>query len=240
MRLDKFIADTKLVTRTQAKSFIKSGLVSVNKKISSQAKLQVNPELDSIELSGLTLSYQKYIYLMMNKPKGVVSATIDRDSKTVIDLINGFKKNDLFPIGRLDKDTTGLMILTNDGVLAHNVLSPKKHVKKTYRALIAGVVNNDTIEIFKKGIILKNGEVTKPAKLRIIAIDEVKVETYIEIVIFEGKYHQIKRMFGAVSMRVKELQRVKMGNIVLDENIELGKYRELTTEEIQKLRQIEE
>ncbi|MDC7951840.1 pseudouridine synthase [Liquorilactobacillus mali] len=235
MRLDKFIADANGLTRSQAKKLIKDGSVSVNQKNIKQTKYQVDAKLDVVQLEGTTVIYQKYSYYMMNKPKNVVSATSDDSEKTVIDLIAETKRKGLFPVGRLDKDTTGLLLLTNDGELAHKLLSPKKHVTKIYQALIAGEVTEETIKIFAKGITLRDGETTKPAILKILATNSKKKETKVEISITEGKYHQIKRMFGAVSMKVQELKRVQMGNLKLDEKVNLGEYRELTSEELSNL-----
>ncbi|MDN7144300.1 pseudouridine synthase [Liquorilactobacillus mali] len=235
MRLDKFIADAKGLTRSQAKKLIKDGSVSVNQKKIKQTKYQIDAKLDVVQLEGTTVIYQKYSYYMMNKPKNVVSATSDESEKTVVDLIAETKRKGLFPVGRLDKDTTGLLLLTNDGELAHKLLSPKKHVTKIYRALIAGEVTEETIQIFAKGITLRDGETTKPAILRVLATDSKEKESKVEISITEGKYHQIKRMFGAVSMKVQELKRVQMGNLKLDEKVNLGEYRELTSEELSNL-----
>ncbi|EJE98240.1 pseudouridine synthase [Liquorilactobacillus mali] len=235
MRLDKFIADANGLTRSQAKKLIKDGSVSVNQKNIKQTKYQVDAKSDVVQLEGTTVIYQKYSYYMMNKPKNVVSATSDDSEKTVVDLIAETKRKGLFPVGRLDKDTTGLLLLTNDGELAHKLLSPKKHVTKIYRALIAGEVTEKTIQIFAKGITLRDGETTKPAILKILATNSKKKETKVEISITEGKYHQIKRMFGAVSMKVQELKRVQMGNLKLDEKVNLGEYRELTSEELSNL-----
>ncbi|KRN34210.1 pseudouridine synthase [Liquorilactobacillus mali] len=235
MRLDKFIADAKGLTRSQAKKLIKDGSVSVNQKKIKQTKYQIDAKLDVVQLEGTTVIYQKYSYYMMNKPKNVVSATSDESEKTVVDLIAETKRKGLFPVGRLDKDTTGLLLLTNDGELAHKLLSPKKHVTKIYRALIAGEVTEETIQIFAKGITLRDDETTKPAILRVLATDSKEKESKVEISITEGKYHQIKRMFGAVSMKVQELKRVQMGNLKLDEKVNLGEYRELTSEELSNL-----
>lgn len=232
MRLDKFIADSKGLTRSQAKIPIKDGLVSVNQKIVKQTKHQVDLNFDVVQLNGITVIYQEYRYYMMNKPKNVVSATSDVLEKTVIDLIAKVNQKGLFPVGRLDKDTTGLLFLTNDGMLGHKLLAPRKHVTKVYRALIAGEVTEEIVQTFASGITLKNGETTKPALLKILAINRQKNETKIEISIVEGKYHQIKRMFGAVSMRVQELKRVQMSGLKLDEGLKLGEYRELTPDEL--------
>lgn len=238
MRLDKFVADSNGITRSQAKKLIKDGLISVNQKIIKQTKFQIDVNLDNVQVNKMSIAYQEYRYYMMNKPKDVVSATRDNSQKTVIDLVAKINQKGLFPVGRLDKDTTGLLILTNDGEFAHKLLAPKKHVSKIYRALVAGEITADTIQIFATGITLKNGETTKPALLKILTVDSEKNEAEIEITITEGKYHQIKRMFGAVSMKVLELKRIQMGNLKLDDKIKAGKYRELTLDELRCLKEV--
>lgn len=173
------------------------------------------------------------VYYMLNKPAGVVSATRDDKDKTVIDLINfPGRKEDLFPVGRLDKDTTGLLIITNDGKFAHNIISPKKHVSKTYEAIVTGKISEKEVKIFSQGMELANGDKLQPAQLDIISYSEKDDTSKVRVIIHEGKYHQVRRMFGAVSQRVLELDRVKIGLLELDDTLERGEYRELTEEEL--------
>lgn len=184
---------------------------------------------------GEKIEYKEYIYLMMNKPAGVISATEDVREKTVIDLLEMEDAvYEPFPVGRLDKDTVGLLLLTNDGGLAHQLLSPKKHVPKTYYALVDGTVTEEDKKAFSAGIMLDDGYVTKPAQLNILRCGEIRSE--IELTITEGKFHQVKRMFEAVGKTVVYLKRLSMGPIKLDEDLAEGEYRELTDEEIDLLK----
>lgn len=235
MRIDKLIANEGFGSRKEVKHLLKSGQVLVNGEAIKQAKMHVDPERDEITVMGQVIDYQEFIYLMMNKPPGVVSATEDHRDETVIDLIDpSFQVKEPFPVGRLDKDTEGLLILTNDGKLAHQLLSPKKNVGKTYFAEIEGVVVKEDIETFNKGVSLDDGYETKPAQLTILTTDATT--SAIEVVISEGKYHQVKRMFEAVGKRVTYLKRMKMGSLSLDQQLELGEYRELTKEELEYLK----
>jgi 16S rRNA pseudouridine516 synthase len=196
-------------------------------------KVHVDPELDHVTLHGETVEYKQFVYIMMNKPQGVISATEDVYEETVIDLLEAEDALfEPFPVGRLDKDTEGLLLITNDGQLAHRLLSPKKHVPKTYFAIIDGRVTNEDVEAFKKGVTLDDGYVTKPGKLVILKQGS---SSEIELTITEGKFHQVKRMFEAVGKRVVYLKRLTMGPLKLDEDLELGEYRELTEEEIDAL-----
>ena len=203
----------------------------------NSGKRQINEVSDVVCLDEKKLTYQSFAYYMLNKPKDVITATEDSVQKTVLDLID--KKDrikGLFPVGRLDKDTTGLVLLTNDGALAHNLLAPKKHVEKVYEAKIEGIVTEAEVELFSKPIELKNGEVTKPSRLVIKKADEDAGMSEIEITISEGKYHQIKRMFASTGMHVLELKRLKMGSLELDDRLDPGKYRALTQTEIEELK----
>lgn len=184
-------------------------------------------------LNGEKLEYEEFVYLMLNKPSGVVSATYDNKDKTVIDLIKDYKHLDLFPFGRLDKDSEGLLIISNDGKLAHELLSPKKHVDKKYYVEVLGRVTSEDIESFKNGIML-DGELCKSALLEIIKSDDI---SYCYVTISEGKYHQVKRMFESVNKKVTYLKRVTFGNLKLDENLKLGEYRKLTEQEINLLKE---
>ena len=203
----------------------------------NSGKRQINEVSDVVCLDEKKLTYQSFAYYMLNKPKDVITATEDSVQKTVLDLID--KKDrikGLFPVGRLDKDTTGLVLLTNDGALAHNLLAPKKHVEKVYEAKIEGIVTEAEVELFSKPIELKNGEVTKPSRLVVKKADEDAGMSEIEITISEGKYHQIKRMFASTGMHVLELKRLKMGSLELDDRLDPGKYRALTQTEIEELK----
>jgi 16S rRNA pseudouridine516 synthase len=234
MRIDKWLSNTGFGSRKEVKQLLKSGAVTLNGTVIKDPKTQANPDKDHVVVHGEEVIYKEFIYLMMNKPQGVISATEDSRHETVIDLLEledqGFEP---FPVGRLDKDTEGLLILTNDGQLAHSLLSPKKHVPKTYFAKINGSIPENTYEKFKEGIVLEDGYQTQPAKLKIV--QDAMDESEIYLTITEGKFHQVKRMFEAVDRKVTFLQRVQMGNLKLDETLPLGTYRELTEEELSLL-----
>lgn len=220
-------------SRKEVKHLLKSGAVIINDKLVKDAKQQVNAETDVVTLNGEVIEYKEFIYLMLNKPPGVISATEDSKEKTVIDLLEMEDQvYEPFPVGRLDKDTEGLLLITNDGQLAHRLLSPKKHVPKMYYAVIEGEVSEPDVEAFKEGVILDDGYETKPGALTIL---KSGVRSEIELTISEGKFHQVKRMFQSVGKRVVYLKRMTMGPIVLDETLELGEYRELTEEELESL-----
>ncbi|EYE89157.1 RNA pseudouridine synthase [Fervidicella metallireducens AeB] len=232
-RLDKILANMGYGTRKEVKLLVKQKEVSVNGNIVKDASMHVSPEDDDIFVYGEKLIYKKYIYLMMNKPQGVISATEDYYDKTVIDLIA--PEYQIFkpaPVGRLDKDTEGLLLLTNDGDLNHRLLSPKKHVPKKYYAVISGIVTEEDVSKFSKGVVLDDGYKTMPAELKILKSQE---ESQIEVILYEGKFHQVKRMFEAVGKKVVYLKRIEMGPLKLDENLKLGEYRELTEDELENL-----
>ncbi|WAA11765.1 pseudouridine synthase [Fervidibacillus halotolerans] len=235
MRIDKLLSNCGFGSRKEVKSILKSGIVSVNGQIISDGKVHVDPTIDDIRVGSEKVEYKKFVYIMMNKPPGVISATEDDWERTVVDLLSfEYTKYNPFPVGRLDKNTVGLLLLTNDGQLAHRLLSPKKHVEKTYFAIIDGpVTEKDRIQ-FAKGVCLDDGYVTKPAKLTINKSELDRSE--IELTITEGKFHQVKRMFEAVHKKVIFLKRLSMGSLYLDEDLPEGSYRELTAEEIQRLR----
>lgn len=237
MRLDKLLANMGFGTRKTVKNVLKAKEVTVNGLVEKDGKTHVNPETDKIEVSGEVIQYQEFMYFMLHKPQGVVSATTDHVHKTVIDLLQPQDQvMDPFPVGRLDKDTEGLLILTNDGTLAHNLLSPKKHVDKCYEAIIEGVVNEQDIRAFERGITLDDGFNCQSAKLELLSVDFEKERSVIQVTIHEGKFHQVKRMFEAVDKSVIYLKRLSMGNLQLDETLELGEYRQLTKEELASLR----
>ncbi|MBC1641601.1 rRNA pseudouridine synthase [Listeria welshimeri] len=227
MRLDKLLSHTGFGSRKEVKPLLKSGAVVVNGTIQKDSKMQVNPDKDEITVHGTPVVYQEFVYFMLHKPQNVVSATEDNVSETVIDLLaQEDTLTNPFPVGRLDKDTEGLLIITNDGTLAHNLLSPKKHIDKTYYAKIDGEVLLEDVKAFAEGIALDDGYICKPARLEIINPNEIKVT------IQEGKFHQVKRMFAARGKTVSYLKRISMGQLQLDESLELGKYRPLTETEL--------
>ncbi|KHO61532.1 pseudouridine synthase [Thermoanaerobacter sp. YS13] len=234
MRIDKLLSNIGIGTRKEVKKFIKEGLVLVNGNIVKDAGLIINTEIDEILFDGKKLNYKEFIYIMINKPKGVISATSDPIEKTVIDLLpQELKARNPFPVGRLDKDAEGLILITNNGNLAHKLLSPKKNVIKKYYAEILGFVNESDIKAFIEGIVLEDGYKTLPANLEILSSSDVsKVYVYIR----EGKYHQIKRMFESVGKKVIYLKRLAMGSLTLDENLKPGEWRELSEEELSLLK----
>lgn len=233
MRLDKLLANMGYGSRKEVKQLLKQKAVSVDGAYVKDAALHVDPEQQIVSVFGERVVYTEFVYFMMNKPPGVISATEDLRDETVIDLLEPLHQHfQPFPVGRLDKDTEGLLLLTNDGVLAHNLLSPKKHVPKVYFAQIEGVVTEEDAEKFANGVELDDGYVTKPGKLVILKSAQL---SEIELTIQEGKFHQVKRMFEAVGKRVTYLKRISMGSLTLDENLALGEYRELTTEELNGL-----
>ncbi len=237
IRLDKMICNLGYSTRSQLKKEMKTGCVTVNGQIVKDSSLIVDSDIDVVTYYNETVNYIKYIYLMMNKPQGVISATEDYHCvKTVIDLLDDFSKNfNPFPVGRLDKDTEGLLLLTNDGKLAHNMLSPRKHVDKTYFAYIEGCLTDNDIKAFNEGVtFLDDGYKTMPAKLEIIKSNDI---SECKVTIKEGKFHQVKRMFESVDKRVIYLKRLSMGAIKLDEELSLGEYRELNDEEMLLLKE---
>ncbi len=236
IRLDKFLADSGEGTRTQVKEKIKKGRVTVNGVTVKKSDIKVDDAKDEVAIDGKKLIHAEFEYFMLNKPKGVVSATTDERDKTVVELITEAKRRDLFPVGRLDKDTEGLLIITNDGPLANTLLAPGKHVDKIYEAKIAGVVTVDTVGAFKEGVDIGDERLTAPAELEILRVD--KEESYIRITITEGRYHQIKRMFKAVNMEVIYLKRISMGPLKLDEGLLCGEYRKLTEAEIKLLKEV--
>ncbi|MGL6145282.1 rRNA pseudouridine synthase [Macrococcoides caseolyticum] len=229
MRLDKFLGNHGFGTRKEVKLLVKRGAVKVNDVVVKKSDIKIVPENDTVTVYDEVVMYEPFVYIMLNKPAGYISSTKDYKDETVLELIEGFEHYDLHPVGRLDKDTEGLLILTNDGQFSHDVLSPRKHVNKTYFARVDGDVTDDTVELFKAGITLDDGYKAMPAELQIISAGEI---SEIELVIQEGKFHQVKRMFKAVDMTVIYLKRIKMGGLLLDESLTPGAYRKLTLEEI--------
>ena len=232
IRLDKYLADMGVGTRTEVKKYIRQGKVKIDGLVVKSPEEKVDIENQEVSYLDQPVGYQTFEYYMLNKPAGVISATTDAKEKTVIDLITDKKRKDLFPVGRLDKDTEGLLLITNDGELAHRLLSPKKHVDKVYYAKVKGVVTEADVKTFAEGVSLGQGEMAKPAVLEIIASDEI---SEIKLTIQEGKFHQVKRMFLSVGKEVIYLKRLSMGTLVLDENLPLGGYRPLKAEELEQL-----
>ena len=227
MRLDKFLVACAVGSRTEVKNLLKAGRVTVNGKKEKSAKLQIDEKIDEIRFDGQVLEYEEFVYYMMNKPKGVISATEDPKHRTVLDLLDDLARSkEVFPVGRLDIDTHGLLLLTNDGQLAHVLLSPKRHVDKTYLAQVKGIMTQEDVETFT----------CQPAILELVSIDTEKNQSQIRVTIAEGKFHQIKRMVGYCGKEVVDLQRLTMGTLVLDENLERGEWRRLTKEELEILR----
>jgi len=236
MRIDKLLSNIGFGSRKEVKQLLKKGVVKIDGQPVKDPKTHVDPDQQEVMVNEEVVEYKEFVYLLMNKPAGYLSATEDEYKETVIDLL---EMEDAvlqpFPVGRLDKDTEGLLLLTNDGQLSHQLLSPKKHVPKTYYAVILGEVTNDDITAFKKGVELDDGYVTKPANLEIKSSGN---QSTIHVTITEGKFHQVKRMFESVGKKVTYLKRISMGPIVLDEEeLKTGEYRELTEEEVQILRE---
>jgi len=230
LRIDKVLSNVGYGSRAEIKRYCKYGVITVNGEVVNNPGIQVDPESDEIIFDGELVNYREFVYIMLNKPDGYISATFDKFDPIVLDLIDPlYLAFEPFPVGRLDKDTEGLLVLTNDGKLSHRVLSPKKHVPKTYYAKIEGIVTEEDIKAFKEGVVLDDGYETMPAQLEILKSDEI---SEIELTIHEGKFHQVKRMFESVGKKVVYLKRLSMGKLKLDETLALGEYRELTEEEV--------
>ncbi|EGU65939.1 16S pseudouridylate 516 synthase [Streptococcus mitis bv. 2 str. SK95] len=235
MRLDKFLVACAVGSRTEVKNLLKAGRVTVNGKKEKLAKLQINEERDEIRFDGQVLEYEEFVYYMMNKPQGVISATEDPKHRTVLDWLDDYARaKEVFPVGRLDIDTHGLLLLTNNGQLAHALLSPKRHVDKTYLAQVEGIMIQEDVETFAKGIPLKDFT-CQPARLEIVSTDAEKNQSQIRVTIAEGKFHQVKRMVAYCGKEVVDLQRLTMGTLILDENLKRGEWRRLTKEELEEL-----
>ncbi|WP_422657637.1 pseudouridine synthase [Paenibacillus sp. EC2-1] len=237
-RLDKVLSNMGYGSRAELKKMVKQGGIVVNGTLAKDPGMHVDPYLDAIEVEGEKVLYREFIYLMLHKPPGVISATEDMRDRTVLDLLDkSYLIYEPFPVGRLDKDTEGLLLLTNDGKLAHELLSPRKHVPKTYEADVAGLVTEEDIIQFSQGVTLDDGYVTLPAELMVLSTGEQEEGplSKISLTIHEGKFHQVKRMFEAVGKKVVYLKRVRMGELMLDESLPIGSYRELTADELAML-----
>jgi pseudouridylate synthase len=251
IRLDKYLSELGIGTRSEVKKFILQGKVKVDNQVVKLLDIKIDTSLQKVFFEGENVVYEKYEYYVLNKPAGVISATKDNFHKTVIDILN-VKRKGLAPVGRLDIDTEGLILITNDGELAHNLISPKKHVKKVYEALILGSLPSDLAKQFENGFDIGEDEITMPAKLEIMpnttnlnisktlldeikkrAENEVKDLTFVKVTIYEGKYHQVKRMFLKFNTEVVFLRRVAMGGLRLEDlDIKIGEYKKLTSKEI--------
>jgi len=237
LRLDKILSHMKIASRNDLKKLAKRGLIQVNGEIITDTSRHFDPEAVLIEVDGQPIHFIQYHYWMMNKPQGVISATFDGRDRTVVDLMATEDAIfEPFPVGRLDKDTEGLLILTNDGELSHFLLSPRFHVPKTYIMVVKGVLNDESIAACKEGLVLDDGYKTLPADLKLLAVDIETQTSKAEIVISEGKYHQVKRMMEVLQCEVTYLKRIAFGPLMLDSDLPLGSYRPLRSEEIQALR----
>jgi 16S rRNA pseudouridine516 synthase len=228
IRLDKFLADQGIGTRSEVKKLLKSGVVTVNGRNEKRPESKVDTEMDQVTVNGRALAYEAYVWLMFHKPSGCITATQDRTQKTVMDYIAHERKVDLFPVGRLDIDTEGLLLLTNDGELAHQMLSPKHHVDKTYFVRVEGALDASDIRAFEEGVDIGEKKNTLPAQMKILSSGAYSEA---ELTICEGKFHQVKRMFAARGKTVVYLKRIRMAGLALDEKLAPGQWRSLTEEE---------
>ena len=232
MRLDKFLCEMGIGTRSEVKSYLKKGQVTVNGEIIKKPEVKIDENKDHICFLGQLLAYEAEQYFLLNKPAGCVTATRDNLSETVMSFLPENRREDLFPVGRLDKDTEGLLLITNDGQLAHELLSPKKHVDKTYFAVIDGEVKEEHKQLFLDGLDIGDDDLTMPAKLNILKSGET---SEIELTIQEGRFHQVKRMFEAVGTKVTYLKRISMGPLTLGD-LQPGEVRVLTDKELEQLK----
>ena len=230
LRLDKMLAHLGYGSRKDVKRIIRKGEVLVNGEVCKDDDFKVDSDIDEVVVFDESVSYSEFVYIMLNKQSGVVSATFDNFKQTVIDLVSEYEKQKVFPVGRLDIDTEGLLLITNDGMLCHNLLAPKSHVDKKYYVEFSGQFKQEYYEAFEKGITLDDGYVTLPGQIKLIDSNKA------EVIIHEGKFHQVKRMFLALNMEVTYLKRISFGSLVLDESLKLGEYRLLTEKEIEDLK----
>ena len=234
-RLDKLISSQSMMTRSDASKLIRSGVVTINGTAVKNTSFKADPDVDTIMINNEKFVYKKYIYIMMNKPDGIVSASRDPKEKTVIDIIpDHMKRPNMFPAGRLDKDTTGFVLITDDGDFAHNILSPKHHIDKTYLAETDCIIEDHFLEDMRNGMILGEDQLLEA---EIDLVENTGNPVY-RIVLREGKYHQIKRMIGSTNAVLLSLRRIQMGNLPLDENLAPGECRELSKEEITQIQQL--
>ena len=234
MRLDKFLSDMGAGTRSELKKEIRRSGVTVDGKVIKDPGFSIDAS-SYVVFRGSVIAYEEFVYYMLNKPAGIISASDDDRESTVVDLIGEPKRRDLFPVGRLDRDTEGLLLITNDGALAHRLLSPKHHVDKVYYARVSGILEDSDIELFRDGLVLTDGLECLPAELKVLSVSEDDYTSEAEITIREGKFHQVKRMFSSIGAEVVYLKRLSMGPLVLDPSLEPGAYRRLTEEEMSSL-----
>lgn len=236
IRLDKFLSEMSGWTRSEVKKIVRTGSVTVDGNEVKKPETKIDEKLSIVSVDGRQIKYNKYEYYMLNKPKGFVSATTDREHKTVVDIISSSEKKDLFPVGRLDIDTEGLLLITNDGELAHRLLAPKNHVEKTYYVEVSGILDDVDVDAVEKGIDIGEEKNTIPAKMEILKTDIQNNISSCYLTIHEGKFHQVKRMMKKLGKTVTYLKRVSMGSLILDSKLKNGNYRKLTEQEIIELK----
>jgi 16S rRNA pseudouridine516 synthase len=234
MRLDKYLSDMGAGTRSELKKEIRKSGASIDGKIIKDPGFSVDPS-SHVVFRGNIIAYEDFVYYMLNKPAGVISASEDDREPTVVDLITEQKRKDLFPVGRLDRDTEGLLLITNDGALAHRLLSPKHHIDKVYYVKVSGILTGSDIELFRDGLVLTDGLECLPADLEILSVSDDEYTSEAEITIREGKFHQVKRMFSSIGAEVIYLKRLSMGPLALDPELAPGEYRRLTADEMVSL-----
>lgn len=235
MRLDKYLSDMGAGTRSELKKEIRRNGVSIDGMIIKDPGFSVDTS-SHVVFRGSAVTYEEFVYYMLNKPAGIISASEDDREPTVVDLITELKRKDLFPVGRLDRNTEGLLLITNDGALAHSLLSPKHHVDKVYYAKVSGILSGSDIDLFRDGLVLTDGLECLPAELEILSVSDEEYTSEAQITIREGKFHQIKRMFSSIGAEVIYLKRLSMGPLTLDPDLAPGEYRRLTTDEVASLK----
>ncbi|MBE6769272.1 MAG: rRNA pseudouridine synthase [Ruminococcaceae bacterium] len=229
IRIDKMLSNVTNISRSEIKRFIKRGEVTVNGRVVKTADEKIDPESSEVKLKGQTIGYDEFVYIMLNKPKGILSASNDKSRKTVVDLVPDYmKRQKLFPVGRLDKDTTGLIIITNDGEYAHKIISPKNKTGKVYIARLDGELKEDLISEFKNGVVLADGTKCRPANLEILESNVAR------LTLFDGKYHEVKRMFGVFGLGVNELHRQAIGKLILPETLKSGECILMSAKDVEK------
>lgn len=236
IRLDKFLSEMSGWTRSEVKKIVRTGSVTVDGNEVKKPETKIDEKLSIVRVDGRQIKYNKYEYYMLNKPKGFVSATTDREHKAVVDIISSSEKKDLFPVGRLDIDTEGLLLITNDGELAHRLLAPKNHVEKTYYVEVSGILDDADVDAVEKGLDIGEEKNTIPAKMEILKTDIQNNISSCYLTIHEGKFHQVKRMMKKLGKTVTYLKRVSMGSLILDSKLKKGNYRKLTEQEIIELK----
>lgn len=236
IRLDKFLSEMSSWTRSEVKKIVRTGSVTVDGNEVKKPETKIDEKLSIVMVDGRQIKYNKYEYYMLNKPKGFVSATTDREHKTVVDIISSSEKKDLFPVGRLDIDTEGLLLITNDGELAHRLLAPKNHVEKTYYVEVSGILDDVDVDAVEEGLDIGEEKNTIPAKMEILKTDIQNNISSCYLTIHEGKFHQVKRMMKKLGKTVTYLKRVSMGSLILDSKLKKGNYRKLTEQEIIELK----